>query len=87
MNNQDIIFIIRGAERNGDYEDYLRRLSTVVIETHCTVRQAAEAFGYSPSTIYKDLTRGLLNSSRDSQYEDIQTIFRENREAWYGRGR
>lgn len=94
MNNQDATFIIRrlpclikGAERKGDYEDYLRRLTTVVIETHCTTRQAAEAFGYSQSTIYRDLTQGLLDNALDRQYVDIQIIFRENREAWYRRGR
>jgi IS30 family transposase len=87
MNNQVIIRLIKGAERKGDYEDYLRRLSTVVIETHCTTRQAAKAFGYSPSTIYRDLTRGLLDNALYRQYADIQIIFRENREAWYRRGR
>jgi hypothetical protein len=79
--------LIKGAERKGDYEDYLRRLSTVVIETHCTTRQAAEAFGYSQSTIYRDLTKGLLYNALVMQYADIQIIFRENREAWYRRGR
>ena len=79
--------LIKGAERKGDYEDYLCRLFTVVIETHCTTRQAAGAFGYSQSTIYRDLTQGLLDNSLDRQYADIQIIFRENREAWYRRGR
>jgi len=82
-----ITCLVKGAERKGDYEDYLRRLSTVVIKTHCTTRQAAKAFGYSQSTIYRDLTRGLLNNALYRQYADIQIIFRENREAWYRRGR
>lgn len=80
-------YLIKGAKRKGDYEDYLRRLFTVVTETHCTTRQAAKAFGYSPSTIYRDLTQGLLDNSLDEQYAAIQIIFRENHEAWYHRGR
>lgn len=94
MNNQNSTFVMRHllslikrAERKGDYEDYLRRLSIVVIKTHCTTRQAAKAFGYSQSTIYRDLTKGLLDNSLARQYVKIQTIFRENREAWYRRGR
>lgn len=82
-----ITCLVKGAERKGDYKDYLRRLSTVVIKTHCTTRQAAKAFGYSQSTIYRDLTKGLLNNALYRQYADIQIIFRENREAWYRRGR
>lgn len=80
-------YLIKGAERKGDYKDYLLRLSTVVIETHCTIRQAAKAFGHPKSTIYRDLTVGLLDNALDRQYADIQIIFRENHEAWYHRGR
>lgn len=58
-------------------QDYIRRrvldISTYILESKATVRQAAAVFGVSKSTVHKDMTERLpgINKKLAAQIKDI----------------
>ena len=58
-------------------QDYIRRrvldISSYILETKATVRQAAAVFGVSKSTVHKDMTERLpgVNKKLAIQIKDI----------------
>ncbi len=58
-------------------QDYIRRrvldISSYILESKATVRQAAVVFGVSKSTVHKDMTERLpgINKKLASQIKDI----------------
>lgn len=58
-------------------QEYIRKrvmeISNYIIESQATVRQAANVFGVSKSTVHKDMTERLpaINKKTASQVKDI----------------
>lgn len=58
-------------------QDYIRRrvldISSYILESKATVRQAAAVFGVSKSTVHKDMTERLpsINKKTATQIKDI----------------
>ena len=58
-------------------QDYIRRrvidISSYILESKATVRQAAVVFGVSKSTVHKDMTERLpsINKKTATQIKDI----------------
>ena len=58
-------------------QEYIRRraleICHYIIETSCTVRQAASVFGVSKSTVHKDMTERLplINKELANQVKEI----------------
>lgn len=58
-------------------QDYIRRrvldISSYILESKATVRQAAAVFGVSKSTVHKDMTERLpgINKKLAAQIKDI----------------
>lgn len=58
-------------------QDYIRRrvldISSYILESKATVRQAAGVFGVSKSTVHKDMTERLpsINKKAATQIKDI----------------
>lgn len=60
-------------------------LAYYVIETGATVRQAAQSFGVSKSTVHKDLTERLKHSNK-SLYDEVSKILFKNKSERHIRG-
>lgn len=60
-------------------------LADYVIETGATVRQAAQSFGVSKSTVHKDLTDRLKHSNR-ALYDEVSKILFKNKSERHIRG-
>ena len=48
-----------------------------LINTRCTVRECAKAFGVTKSTIHKDLTQRLPNMNKNLHYQ-VYLVLRDN---------
>ncbi len=66
-------------------EDRARELALYIIETSCTVRQAAKYFGISKSTVHTDITARLKKSEPDL-YDKVRVILDINKEERHIRG-
>ena len=62
-----------------------RELAAYVLETGATVRQTAERFGVSKSTVHKDLTQRLEKVNR-SLYLQVQVCLARNKAERHLRG-
>lgn len=60
-------------------------LADYVIETGATVRQAAQSFGVSKSTVHKDLTERLKHSNK-ALYDEVSKILFKNKSERHIRG-
>ena len=60
-------------------------LADYVIETGATVRQAAQSFGISKSTVHKDLTERLKKSNK-SLYSEVLKVLCKNKAERHIRG-
>ena len=56
-----------------------------IIESKCTVREAAKKFGISKSTVHKDITERLPSLSRQL-HNEVRKILDENRQERHIRG-
>lgn len=69
-----------------DYiEERVLLLANHIIETKCTVRAAAKAFGISKSTVHKDMTERLEEISQ-GLYEEVRAILNDNKAERHIRG-
>lgn len=66
-------------------EDRTIELANYIIETKCTVRDAAKKFGISKSTVHKDVTERLLKINK-TLYEETKKILLENKSERHIRG-
>ncbi len=57
-----------------DYERRRTAIARYILETHCTVRQAAEVFGIHNSNVYRAVA-GLLGHP----FGDLPDVWRENK--------
>ena len=60
-------------------------IASYIIETKCTVSEAAKKFGISKSTVHKDLTERLPKINK-SLYESAREVLDENRQERHIRG-
>lgn len=60
-------------------------IANYIIETKCTVREAAKKFGISKSTVHKDVTERLSKINK-SLAETIREILMENKQERHIRG-
>lgn len=56
-----------------------------IADNHCTVRQAAEHFGVSKSTVHKDISKRLAKR-RPDVYEQAMAVLKHNRATRHIRG-
>ena len=61
------------------------RLARHIIETGCTVRDAAAWYGISKSTVHKDVTERLKREN-PGMYEEIREILAKNKAERHIRG-
>ncbi|MDF2841684.1 MAG: sporulation transcriptional regulator SpoIIID [Herbinix sp.] len=61
-------------------------IAEYVIETGCTVRQAAKRFGVSKSTIHRDLTKTLIAMHEYSLHDNAAVIISVNKAERHVRG-
>ena len=66
-------------------EDRTIELANYIIETKCTVRDAAKKFGISKSTVHKDVTERLLKINK-TLAEETKKILLENKSERHIRG-
>lgn len=66
-------------------EDRAKELALYIIETGCTVRQAAKRFGISKSTVHTDITARLMKSEPDL-YDRVRLVLDTNKEERHIRG-
>ncbi len=66
-------------------EDRAKELATYIIETGCTVRQAAKHFGVSKSTVHTDVTSRLRKYEPDL-YDRVRLVLDVNKEERHIRG-
>lgn len=66
-------------------EDRAVETAQYIIETRCTVREAAKRFGVSKSTVHKDVTQRLKEIDK-SLYSEIEKIMQFNKEQRHIRG-
>ena len=66
-------------------EDRARRLALYIIENRSTVRAAARKFGFSKSTVHKDLSERLPQFDR-SLYLQAKAVLEENKAQRHIRG-
>lgn len=67
------------------YNLRLRELALYVIETGCTVRNAAQVFGMSKSTVHKELTK-TLKDVYPSLYGSVEDVLMKNKRERHLRG-
>ena len=60
-------------------------IANYIIETKCTVREAAKKFGISKSTVHKDVTERLSKINKELA-EKIHKILMENKQERHIRG-
>ncbi len=66
-------------------EERAKELALYIIETGCTVRQAAKRFGISKSTVHTDITARLMKSEPDL-YDRVRLVLDINKEERHIRG-
>jgi putative DeoR family transcriptional regulator (stage III sporulation protein D) len=66
-------------------EERARQLAVYMIETGATVRAAAQYFGISKSTVYKDLQQRLPQYNR-MFYEQVRQVLDVNKQQRHIRG-
>ena len=70
-------------------KEYIRKrvldLSTYILESQATVRQAAGVFGVSKSTVHKDLTERLPRISREMARQ-VKRVLEKNKAERHLRG-
>lgn len=66
-------------------EDRARRLGVYIAEEGATVRQAAQKFGVSKSTVHKDVT-GRLKSISPALYQQVRGVLDLNKSERHIRG-
>ncbi len=66
-------------------EDRVERLAEYVVANKATVRQTAEKFGYSKSTVHKDLTERLPQHSI-MLYQEVRKVAQQNKAERHLRG-
>ena len=67
------------------YDLRLKELALYVIETGCTVRNAARVFGISKSTVHKELTK-TLKDVYPSLYGSVEEVLMKNKKERHLRG-
>ena len=71
--------------RTDAIEERTVNIANYIIETRCTVREAAKKFGISKSTVHKDVTERLSKINK-SLAETIRKILMENKQERHIRG-
>ena len=66
-------------------EERTVRIANYIIETKCTVRDAAKKFGISKSTVHKDVTE-RLRKINEALADKIKIILNENKSERHIRG-
>ncbi len=66
-------------------EERAKELALYIIETGCTVRQAAKRFSISKSTVHTDITARLMKSEPDL-YDRVRLVLDINKEERHIRG-
>ena len=66
-------------------EERTVELANYIIETRCTVREAAKKFGISKSTVHKDITERLIKIN-DTLARQTREILTENKQERHIRG-
>ncbi len=60
-------------------------IANYIIDTKCTVREAAKKFGISKSTVHKDITE-RLGKINEKLAENAQQVLQENKKERHIRG-
>lgn len=68
-----------------DLEQRARELAVYIIEKRTTIRDAANHFGVSKSTVHKDISERLRNS-QPGLYEEVKVILDLNKAERHLRG-
>ncbi len=66
-------------------EERTVELANYIIETRCTVREAAKKFGISKSTVHKDITERLLKINKELALQ-TREVLAENKQERHIRG-
>ena len=66
-------------------EERAKQLGAYIVETGATVRQAAQKFAVSKSTVHVDVTRRLRTLDRDL-YDRVRRVLDENKRERHLRG-
>ncbi len=66
-------------------EERTVNIANHIIETKCTVREAAKKFGISKSTVHKDITE-RLSKINPRLAKDTQKVLQENKKERHIRG-
>lgn len=76
-------------ERGGPMQDYIHQrvleISAYILETGHTVRQAAQIFGVSKSTVHKDITERLPQLNAQLA-QDVRKVLEHNKAERHLRG-
>lgn len=60
-------------------------LGAYIVKTNCTVRQAAQKFGISKSTVYQDVAKNLWKVN-NVLAEEVSIVLRKNKDERHMRG-
>ncbi|MBQ9757838.1 MAG: sporulation transcriptional regulator SpoIIID [Clostridia bacterium] len=71
--------------RTDTIEERTVNIANYIIETKCTVREAAKKFGISKSTVHKDITERLKKINAQLA-DESQKILQENKRERHIRG-
>lgn len=61
------------------------KLGSYMVKTNCTVRQAAQKFGISKSTVHEDVTKKLWKVN-NVLAEEVSIVLRKNKDERHIRG-
>ena len=70
---------------SGIIEERTVELANYIVETKCTVREAAKKFGISKSTVHKDITERLLKINKALAMQTHEVLM-ENKQERHIRG-
>lgn len=70
---------------NTDIEERTVMCANYIIDNRCTVRAAAGYFGYSKSTVHKDVSQ-RLKSIDDDLYDAVRAVLDQNKAERHFRG-
>ena len=79
------LFILCEVNELDTLEDRAVETAQYIVETRCTVREAAKRFGVSKSTVHKDVTHRLKEIDK-SLYSAVEKIMQFNKEQRHIRG-
>ena len=71
--------------RTDTIEERTVNIANYIIETKCTVREAAKKFGISKSTVHKDITE-RLSKINSRLAEETHSVLMENKQERHIRG-